>query len=106
MKNKKQTVSVPEAGKVLGVGRNASYEAARKGGIPTLRIGKRLVVPIPALERLLALGADQFAANDAGAEKGTRLADEIPLAEEEERRCGREHKPNPRKRPANADNQT
>ena len=47
------TISVPEAGKRLGLGRNASYEAARRGEIPVLKFGKRLVVPIAALERKL-----------------------------------------------------
>ena len=45
--------SVEEAGRVLGLGRAAAYEAARRGQIPTLRIGKRVLVPIRALERLL-----------------------------------------------------
>ena len=45
--------SVEEAGRVLGLGRAAAYEAARRGQIPTLRIGKRVLVPIKALERLL-----------------------------------------------------
>jgi len=43
----------PEAGQVLAVGRNASYEAARTGQLPTLKIGKRVVVPIVAFKRLL-----------------------------------------------------
>ncbi len=47
------TFSVPEAGKVLGIGRNAAYEAARKGQIPTIRVGKRVLVPRAALERFL-----------------------------------------------------
>jgi excisionase family DNA binding protein len=46
------TMTVPEAGR-LGLGRNAAYEAARAGEIPTVRFGKLLRVPIRALERLL-----------------------------------------------------
>lgn len=49
----KKTLSIPEAGKALGIGRSAAYEAARTGQLPTIRIGKRLLVPIIALERLL-----------------------------------------------------
>ena len=49
-----RTLSVPEAGKWLGLGRNAAYEAARRGDIPTIRIGRLLRVPIIALERKLA----------------------------------------------------
>jgi hypothetical protein len=49
-----RTVSVPEAGRRwLGIGRNASYEAARRGDIPTIRIGRLLRVPVVALERKL-----------------------------------------------------
>jgi excisionase family DNA binding protein len=48
-----RTVSVPEAGKWLGIGRNAAYEAARRGEIPTIKIGKLLRVPVVALERKL-----------------------------------------------------
>jgi len=50
----KRTYSIPEAAKVLGIGRTAAYEAARTGEIPTIRIGKRILVPVAALERLLA----------------------------------------------------
>lgn len=48
-----QTYSVPEAGRILGLGKNASYEAARRGEIPVLRFGRKLRVPRKALERLL-----------------------------------------------------
>jgi hypothetical protein len=52
-------VSVPEGGHLLaGLGRSASYEAARRGDLPVLRIGGRLVVPVAALRRLLQLDHD------------------------------------------------
>jgi len=47
------TMTVPEAGRALGLGRNAAYEAARACEIPTVRFGKLLRVPKRALERLL-----------------------------------------------------
>lgn len=46
-------VSVEEAGELLELGRSASYEAARSGVLPTIRTGRRLVVPVPALAALL-----------------------------------------------------
>ncbi len=49
----KETHTVPVAGEILGIGKNAAYEAARKGEIPTIRIGRRLLVPKLALKRLL-----------------------------------------------------
>ena len=49
-----KTLPVPEAGRVyFGLGRNASYEAARRGDFPVIRIGKLLRVPVVALERML-----------------------------------------------------
>lgn len=47
------TITVPEAGRLLGLGRDASYSAAERGDLPVLRIGRRLVVPVPKLLALL-----------------------------------------------------
>jgi hypothetical protein len=48
------TISVPEAGqKYFGLSRNASYAAAARGDIPTIRIGKLLRVPVRALDQML-----------------------------------------------------
>jgi hypothetical protein len=43
--------SVPKAGASVGLGRSASYEAARRGDIPTFRFGGRLLVPIKKFRR-------------------------------------------------------
>jgi len=45
MLSPKQTITVEEAGRLLGIGRGLAYEAARRGDIPPLGIGRRLVVP-------------------------------------------------------------
>jgi excisionase family DNA binding protein len=47
------TISVPEAGQVLGLERKSAYNAARRGELPTLRIGRRVLVPTAALLRML-----------------------------------------------------
>jgi excisionase family DNA binding protein len=52
--NRPKTVSVVEAGKELGIGRDLAYAAAKRGEIPTIRIGTRLLVPRAALEAMLA----------------------------------------------------
>ena len=44
---------VPEAGRLLGLTRGMSYEAARRGDIPTIRIGKLIKVPKAALHAML-----------------------------------------------------
>ena len=49
-----KTLTVPEAGRrYFDLGRNASYEAARRGEIPTIRIGRLLRVPVVQMERKL-----------------------------------------------------
>lgn len=52
--NIRRTLTVKEAARQLGIGKNQAYAAARNGEIPTIRIGGRLLVPRAAFERLLA----------------------------------------------------
>jgi excisionase family DNA binding protein len=52
------TVSIPEAGQMLGISRNQAYECAKRGEIPTIKLGARIVVPRVALMRMLE-GASQ-----------------------------------------------
>ena len=47
-------LTIEEAGKLLGLGRSGTYEAARRGDIPVLRIGRRWLVPRVALDKMLA----------------------------------------------------
>ena len=53
--HKRPTISVPEAGKFFDLKRAASYEAAKRGEIPTIRVGRALKVPTAELLRLLGL---------------------------------------------------
>lgn len=43
------TITIEQTAQLLGLGRTAAYEAARRGEFPTRRLGRRLVVPVPAL---------------------------------------------------------
>jgi excisionase family DNA binding protein len=52
--SEKLTLKVEEAGKLLGIGRNQAYLAARTGKIPAIRIGRRLLVSKAALDRMLS----------------------------------------------------
>jgi len=51
-------LSIPEAGKMIGLGKNASYEAAKAGRIPVLEFGKQKIVPrLPWLQKIGATDA-------------------------------------------------
>lgn len=53
MKQENLTMTVEQAATALNISRTLAYEAARDGRIPTIRIGRRLLVSRPALEKLL-----------------------------------------------------
>ena len=46
-------ITVPEAAKLLGVSRNHGYGLAKRGEIPVLKFGSRVVVPKVAFEKML-----------------------------------------------------
>lgn len=46
----KLTLSVEEAGKMLGVSRQIAYQLSRRADFPTLHIGRRVLVPRKQLE--------------------------------------------------------
>lgn len=62
-----ETLTVEEAAAVLGISRGLAYEGVREGTIPSLRIGRRLLVPRKALDRLLG---DAVSANPSSATAG------------------------------------
>lgn len=52
--NQRPTMSIPAAGRhYFGLGRNASYAAAARGDIPTIRIGGRIFAVVAGIERKL-----------------------------------------------------
>ena len=54
------TYTVEEASDRLGIGRTLGYELARRGELPgVLRLGRRLLVSRPALEKALRLDSTQ-----------------------------------------------
>jgi excisionase family DNA binding protein len=56
--NKPLTITVPEAGeKYFNLSRDASYAAAQRGDIPTIRVGRLLRVPVAAMEAKLKVSA-------------------------------------------------
>lgn len=51
--SERKTVSVEEAGRILGISRGAAYAYANAGTIPTIRLGRRILVPKAGLDKLL-----------------------------------------------------
>jgi excisionase family DNA binding protein len=52
-KPERRVVTVGEAAAILQISRGAAYQAVKTKELPSIRIGRRLLVPIVALERLL-----------------------------------------------------
>jgi hypothetical protein len=59
-------VSVERAGTLLGIGRSCAYNAVKAGEIPSIRLGKRLVVPTAGLLRLLEMAPAEDTSNQSG----------------------------------------
>ena len=53
-KQERRVVTLDEASVLLRISRGSAYQAAKTREIPTIRIGRRLLVPLAALERMLA----------------------------------------------------
>ena len=49
----RKTLTIQEVARILGVGRDQAYNAAKSGDIPSIRIGRRILVPRKAFERML-----------------------------------------------------
>jgi len=52
-----RVATLDEVARILRISRNGAYQAAKRGDFPTVRIGKRILVPLAAIERLLDVGA-------------------------------------------------
>lgn len=50
------TLTVEQAGEMLGISRRSAYRAVARGDLPTLRLGRRILVPTPRLLALLGAG--------------------------------------------------
>jgi excisionase family DNA binding protein len=53
------TMTVTETADALGISRNTAYQLVRKGDIPSVRLGRRLVIPKTALNAWLERQADR-----------------------------------------------
>ncbi len=53
------TVDVETAGAWFGLSRSSAYAAVQAGQIPSIRLGRRLVVPVAAVRRLLLIDVEE-----------------------------------------------
>jgi excisionase family DNA binding protein len=51
--SKPETLTVEETAKRLRLGRNQAYQAVARGQLPAIRVGRRWLIPVAALERML-----------------------------------------------------
>lgn len=57
----RRTLTVDEFAKALGIGRNQAYEAIKRGEIPAIKIGKRRLVSLSVLDRMIEEGVNPIA---------------------------------------------
>ncbi len=55
----KVVMTVEEAAELLKISKPSAYQAVKHGEIPVIRIGRRILVPVSALEKLLASAGSQ-----------------------------------------------
>jgi excisionase family DNA binding protein len=67
----RRTYKIEEAGRLLGIGRNCAYDAAKSGQLPVIKIGRRLLVSKAALDRMLDGEVGIYAGNAGGARSGS-----------------------------------
>jgi excisionase family DNA binding protein len=53
MDETRTTLTVEETAKLLGISRGLAFQAVRRGDIPAIRIGRRILVPLTRLQALL-----------------------------------------------------
>jgi len=63
-------MTIPEAGRIVGIGRRLAYASAREGSIPTVQFGRRRVVPTVKLRRMLE---GEISANGDVADSASRI---------------------------------
>lgn len=56
---KRLCITVPEAAEMLGISRNFAYELVKRGLLPVVKFGKRLLIPRVALEKMLEKGVHE-----------------------------------------------
>lgn len=52
-------VAVPDAARLLGIGLTFAWELVRSGDLPSVKLGRRVLVPRAALERLASMNVSE-----------------------------------------------
>ncbi len=60
-RNETATLTVEEAARILGISRGVAYEGVRTGEIPSIKIGRRILIPRARLEELLGQSKEEHA---------------------------------------------
>ncbi len=55
----KLTIKATELPDVLGIGRNTAYALIKRADFPSVRIGRRIVIPVDALKSWLERQSDE-----------------------------------------------
>jgi hypothetical protein len=74
---------------VLGLARSSAYEAVRRGQIPSIRIGRRLLVPTSGIRRLLGLDKEVESLDPGGSPAALRQMRSRTQGDETGIECGR-----------------
>lgn len=63
-------LDIPQAARVLGIGRSLAYDLVRRGEWPTavLRVGRLIKIPSGPLLRLVETGGDDLGSNRVGSD--------------------------------------
>jgi hypothetical protein len=65
MSDEPLTMTIPQAGKrYFNLSRNGSYDAAKRGEIPTILVGRLRRVPVRAMERILDKASEPHGGRD------------------------------------------
>jgi excisionase family DNA binding protein len=75
--NERLTYTVEETAELLGCGRAAAYQAVKTGDIPSVRLGRRILVPRARLMALLGERSD-LSLNGNGSAATEPVADTTP----------------------------
>ncbi len=63
------TYTVPEVAELLGISRSSAYECVRRGEIPSLTLGRRVVIAKTAIDVLLGTATSDSGALAVGEER-------------------------------------